>query len=236
MSEQPESAARESDSQLTKLSSPLRPNFLWWFCRAVYRIIIFFWHRFQPEGRENIPESGAALMLVNHQSYLDPMMVGVWMDRPVSFVARDTLFKIPILGSFLRAVYVLPVKRGAVSSATIRESVRRVEHGFILGLFPEGTRSTDGEVHRFKSGFLSILKRTKVPVIPVGVSGTYAAMPKGAIFVRPKKIVVKYGEPIPFEDIANYLEENREKELVDLLRQEVIQCQQKLGNCMIVFA
>jgi len=166
-------------------------------------------------------------MLVNHQSYLDPMMVGVWMDRPVSFVARDTLFKIPILGSFLRAVYVLPVKRGAVSSATIRESVRRVEHGFILGLFPEGTRSTDGEVHRFKSGFLSILKRTKVPVIPVGVSGTYAAMPKGAIFVRPKKIVVKYGEPIPFEDIANYLEENREKELVDLLRQEVIQCQQE---------
>lgn len=193
----------------------------------MYRIFIAVWHRFETEGLENIPETGPAIILVNHQSYLDPLMVGVWMKRPVSFVARDTLFKIPVLGSFLRKVYVLPVKRGAVSSATIRESVRRVEHGFLLGLFPEGTRSADGQVGRFKSGFLSILKRTEVPVIPVGIAGTHAAMPKGALFIRPAKVVLKYGKPIPFEEMSRYIQEDREKELVDWLRQQVLNCHQQ---------
>jgi 1-acyl-sn-glycerol-3-phosphate acyltransferase len=149
-------------------------------------------------GFENLP-AGGALLLVNHQSYLDPLLVGAPMTRPVSFLARDDLFRVPGVGWAIRNTYVLPISREAAGSASIRESIRRIQHGFYVGIFPEGTRSVDGTIGELKPGFLMLARMANAPVIPVGVAGAYRVFPKKAKCVRPGCVRVVYGKPMPPE-------------------------------------
>ena len=188
--------------------------------------LVRLWFRYEAKYIDRVPADGAALLLINHQSHLDPILSAVWLPRPVCYVARDTLYRVPLLGWFLRNAYVIPISRTAPTTATIRAVVNRLENGFLVGVFPEGTRCRDGKLGQFQPGFLSFVRRSKVPIIPVGISGSFEAMPRGAAFVRPKKICVVYGEPIGEEEGAEegLTRHERDQRLLEVARQRVAEC------------
>lgn len=210
----------------TPLPDPRARNAHWrtwqYFCQSIY----CFWLRYRARGMEHLPAEGGALLVINHQSYLDPHMVGLPLRRPVSFLARDNLFRVPVVGWVLRNTYVIPINREAASTSSLREAIRRLEHGFYVGIFPEGTRSETGRVGALKPGFLLLLRRTEVPVIPVGIAGTFEAYPKGAWFPRPGKVRVVYGEPLSREHLLSF-GKDREAELLALVRDRMVECQQE---------
>ncbi|MCA9069677.1 MAG: 1-acyl-sn-glycerol-3-phosphate acyltransferase [Planctomycetaceae bacterium] len=175
---------------------------------------------------EHVPKTGGGLMLINHQSSLDPLLAGVALQRPISYVARDTLFPIPFIGWILRRTYVVPINRKSASSRVIKEMVRRMKHGFLVGMFPEGTRSDDGTIGPFKPGFIAMIRRCEVPIYPVGIAGANEAMPRGALIPRFCRIRVVYGEPFYPEEIQPLLKERREDEVISRVRDRIQACQQ----------
>lgn len=164
------------------------------------------------------------MFLANHQSFLDPLMIGVALTRPVSFLARDNLFRVPIIGWILRNTYVKPISRENTSTATIRDTIQRAEQGFLCGLFPEGTRSTDGEVGEFKPGFIALVRRMDLPIYPVGIAGTNLAMGRKSLLLKPYTVRVVYGPPITADEIAPLKARGREQELVEYVRNRVVAC------------
>jgi 1-acyl-sn-glycerol-3-phosphate acyltransferase len=215
------------------LPSASRLNLLWRALRPPVRFLFALLFRFRAFGENNIPSSGGALFLVNHQSYLDPVILALPMKRPLSMVARKNLYEIPLFGRILKALYGLAIDRDSPGTGIIREMLRRLEHGFLIGIFPEGTRSSGLPVAPVKPGFLSILRRTDVPVIPVGIAGADRALPKGAKFIRPARICITFGEPIPGDVLAPLKVRGREEDLLQLVREriqtEVYQSAERLG-------
>jgi 1-acyl-sn-glycerol-3-phosphate acyltransferase len=203
---------------------PDRPNWVWRFLRFLLRLAIPFWLRYRARGIERIPSSGAALLVINHQSFLDPLLVGAPLRRPISFVARDSLFGVPIVGWILRNMYVIPINRESASAASLRRAADRLKQGFLVGIFPEGTRSPNGRLGPLKPGFLALVRRANVPIIPVGISGSAAALPRNAWFVRPKPCRVVFGEPIPAETVAALSERGNVDALLAEVRQRIERC------------
>jgi 1-acyl-sn-glycerol-3-phosphate acyltransferase len=205
------------------LPDPLRRNWVWFTAQQIAQFFFTIWFRTRALGIENLPPGGA-LLLINHQSFLDPLMVGLPLPRPVSFLARDNLFRIPIVGWILRHTYVIPISRERGGTESLRESIRRMDHGFLVGIFPEGTRSIDGKLQEMKPGFISLVRRAKVPVIPVAVAGAYESLPRNAKFPRRGKIRVVFGQPMNPVRLAELSQPGREAELVEWTRSSIQVC------------
>lgn len=212
------------------LGSPLRRNWVWWTLQVIIRNVFAFWLRYRARGIEHIPEQGGGLVLSNHQSYLDPLLIGLPLHRPVSFLARNTLFPVPVIGWILRHTYVMPLSRDTGGAEGIRETIRRLDEGFLVGLFPEGTRSRDGSLGRLKPGFAALVRRTDLPIYPVGIAGAHRAMGRGSLFLKPYRVCVVFGQPIPAESIAELKQRGREDELVETVRARIAACQQDAEN------
>ena len=179
---------------------------------------------------KHVPPTGGGLFVVNHQSFIDPLISQLGMKRPVSWIARDSLFRIPIVGWILRKTYVMPINRESAGTGSIREAIRRMKHGFIVGIFPEGTRTYDGSVGEFKPGFIALIRRSKLPVYPVGIAGANLAMPRKAWFLRPRRVRVVIGEPFSREELDRLCKRGNEKELITAARDRVIACHQEAEN------
>lgn len=216
----------ESDST-SALGSPQRRNWVWFGFQMPARVLFAVWFRFRCRGLERLPKTGGALLLGNHSSFLDPLMVGVALNRPISFLARDTLFRIPVIGWILRHTYVMPLNRDGGTAAGIREPLRRMEQGFLVGMFPEGTRSIDGKLGPLKPGFAALLRRAALPVYPVGIAGANKALGRHHLFVRPHRICVVYGEPLSAETLSQLSVRGREDELIEYVRTHIAACQEE---------
>lgn len=202
---------------------PIHPNWVWRTIRVVLRNVFAFWMRYRARGFEHLPDGGA-LLVVNHQSFLDPLLVGLPLRRPVSYLARDTLFPVPGVGWVLRNTYVMPIRRDAASTESLREAIRRLDQGFYVGIFPEGTRSRDGAIGPLKPGFVALLRRCQAPLVPVGICGAGEVLPRGAIALRPGRVHVVYGRPIPPDEWAPLTARGREAELLQFTTQRLQQC------------
>jgi 1-acyl-sn-glycerol-3-phosphate acyltransferase len=207
------------------LPNPLARNAHWRVLQVTLQIVFCFWLRYRARGMERLPSEGGALLLVNHQSFLDPLLVGLPLRRPVSFLARDSLFRVPVVGWILRNTYVMPINREAASTSSLREAIRRLNHGFLVGIFPEGTRSENGEVGALKPGFLALMRRSQVPVYPVGIAGAYEALPRGARFLYPGRVRVVFGEAFTAEELVADGPED-EAALLTRIRVRIAACQQ----------
>ena len=152
-------------------------------------------------------------------------MLAVRLNRPVSYVARDSLFRIPGIGWLLRRTYVTPISRDATRAATIRTTLSRLKEGFLVGMFPEGTRSS-GTVKAFRPGFGAVLRRADVPVYPVGIAGADHVLPRGAWFIRPRRIIVVFGPPISIAELAEKRAVMSRDELVEFVRGRVAVAQE----------
>ncbi|MFK7779523.1 MAG: lysophospholipid acyltransferase family protein [Gimesia sp.] len=199
-------------------------NIPWLVFQWILQGFFAVWLRYQSRGKEFLPADEGGLLLSNHQSFLDPILICLPLKRPVSFMARDSLFRIPLLGPFMRYQFVIPISRRAASSKSFRAAIQNIEQHNIVGIFPEGTRTTDGSVQRFKPGLLALLKRTECTIYPVGIAGAVRALPRGAFFLRPRPIRVVYGEPITLKEIKQYLDRDAGKELLELTQQRVTEC------------
>jgi len=147
-------------------------------------------------GREHIPLSGPVLIAPIHRSNVDFAFTLFMSKRKVFFMAKDSLFRVPILAPLIRHLGAFPVRRGAADrdSMTLAEEVLR--RGYALVLFPEGTRQEGREVKTLHDGAMFVAARTGAAVVPVGIGGSDRAMPKGAKLPRPAKIRIVIGAPI----------------------------------------
>jgi 1-acyl-sn-glycerol-3-phosphate acyltransferase len=148
-------------------------------------------------GRENLIEDGPAIVASNHQSYLDPPLIGCVHRKELYYLGRDSLFRNPVFGAILRAVNVVPVDRERGDVGAIKTIIRVIKEGRRAIIFPEGTRSMDGKLQPAKAGLGMVVARTLAPVVPIRIFGSYAALPKtGRLKWCPVSIVV--GRPIRF--------------------------------------
>lgn len=206
-------------------TSPADPHYRNWTWRSLQFVMqnfFTFWLGYRVRGMERLPPGGA-LLLINHQSFLDPLFAAAGLHRPVSYLARDNLFRVPVIGAILRATYVMPIRREAAGTESMRLSIERCQQGYYVGIFPEGTRTHDGSIGKFKPGFLAIARRSGVPVVPIGIAGAFESYPRKVLFPRPGRIRVVYGEPISFATIEAY-DRDRQDELVALIRDRIVAC------------
>lgn len=147
---------------------------------------------------ERVPLTGPVILASNHASVLDPPVIGGGFNRIVNYLARKTLMEIPVFGAILRRLHVVPVDRDGSGGAGLKAILDRLLNGGIILLFPEGTRTTDGNLLPAKSGVgLTVIKST-APVVPVRVRGTFAAFGRHMKIPMPRRVTVVYGEPMEF--------------------------------------
>ncbi|OFX17005.1 MAG: hypothetical protein A2Z18_01725 [Armatimonadetes bacterium RBG_16_58_9] len=169
--------------------------------KALSAAVCRIFGRWKVLGRDNIPTKGGALLCANHVSYIDPPAVGGGCPRPVRFMAKSQLFKVPVLGFLIHRVGAFPVKRGTADRGALRKAVELLESGEIVGMFPEGTRSLDGKLQEPELGAGMIALRADVPVIPVALVDTENLLRPHSFFFRFSRVKVIYGEPVPLSDL-----------------------------------
>jgi 1-acyl-sn-glycerol-3-phosphate acyltransferase len=144
--------------------------------------------------RRHVPRRGGVIIACNHQSYLDPVLVGLGLSRQINYLARRSLFRHWRAFSWLMlSLNAIPVRHDGSDVAAFRESVRRLRAGEVLLVFPEGTRTPDGEVGRLLPGVWNMAHRARVPVVPAVIDGAFEAWPRSARLPRPHRIRVMYG-------------------------------------------
>jgi 1-acyl-sn-glycerol-3-phosphate acyltransferase len=187
-------------------------------------------YRFRRFGAHNIPAEGPCVIVANHQSHMDPPVIGaaIW-NRQLTFVARAGLFKNAFFGWTLRSVNAIPIEEGdRAEIATIKKFIERLKQGEIVIVFPEGTRSTDGSLGEFKAGAALLIKRANCPVVPAAIEGAFDAFPRGQHLptLLGQRVAIAFGEPIdPVELLADGSDAamQRLKDEVESLRQSLAQ-------------
>lgn len=161
-------------------------------CLLFFKILF----RYKIYGRENLPPRGPYIFASNHVSFLDPVAVGLLTHHKVIFMAREDLFDTKILGPLIRNLGVVPLNRDRQDIKAIRQALRSLKENKILGVFPEGRRSPDGELGEPLMGVEVLARKAQVKVVPVYVEGTNLALPLHSRFVRLKKIRAFLGKAI----------------------------------------
>jgi 1-acyl-sn-glycerol-3-phosphate acyltransferase len=169
---------------------------LWYRLVQIVSILVFLVQGgVRATGREHVPRDGGVLLVANHLSFLDVFVLGLLLRRPLNYVARSSLF-FPPLGWLIRSVGAFPIEREGVGKQGLVETLRRLQAGGIVTLFPEGTRSPDGELQPLKPGIAVLVSRARVPVVPVGIAGTFEAWSRHRRWPRPHPMRVHYAPPI----------------------------------------
>jgi 1-acyl-sn-glycerol-3-phosphate acyltransferase len=169
---------------------------LYGFIRALIEIFCRLYFRIEIHGRENIPRTGAFIIAPVHRSYLDTPVSGCMTTRRMRYMGAEKMWTNRALGWFLTAVGGFPVHRGTADREALKAGLTVLERGEPLVMFPEGTRQEGPVVHEMFDGPAYMAARAGVPIIPVGLGGTGAAMPKGSRFIRPVKMAIVIGEPM----------------------------------------
>jgi 1-acyl-sn-glycerol-3-phosphate acyltransferase len=169
------------------------------------RIVLKVFFRLQVTGLENVPRAGPCILVANHASYFDPLVLGsVIRFRPVRFMARSNLFRHGGLGWFLRHSLVVPIHRDRGDVGALRQGVGLLNAGAILGIFPEGTRTADGSLQKAKGGIGFLIARSGAPVVPVYIAGTYRAWPRHRRWPRLEPLSVHIGRQISPDETASF--------------------------------
>ena len=152
--------------------------------------------RGKTKGISNLPKTGGVVVVSNHGSHLDPPILGHALGRPVAFMAKSELFKVPILSFIISACGAYPVKRGAGDREALRTASNRLIEGWATGVFLDGTRQENGRVNNPKAGAALLAARTGCPILPVAIVNSHRAFPKGSVLPRFVSIHLKVGELI----------------------------------------
>jgi 1-acyl-sn-glycerol-3-phosphate acyltransferase len=202
----------------------------WRFFRTAYKLYC----RAEWFNAERVPKTGPVILASNHASIIDPPLVGTGLERGISYLARESLFRFPGVGWVLRNWDAVPVDRDGGGAKGLKMILDRLLGGAGIILFPEGTRTLDGKLQPARSGIgLTVVKST-APVVPVRVFGTFEAYGKDAKFPKPFKIAAKYGKPMYFTELraeAKTCTKARLKEIYQEVADQIMAQIAKLEPC-----
>jgi 1-acyl-sn-glycerol-3-phosphate acyltransferase len=170
--------------------------------RLVVRTVVEKGLQIELSGREHLPREGAAILLSNHSSFLDAIILEALTPRNIWFMAKNSQYKGRFMTWFLGLAKSFPVRRYTVDVQAVRNAIRVVQGGHILGIFPEGERSWDDRFLPFKRGTMRLVLALGVPVIPVGVSGAYGLMPRWTHRVKRVPVHIRCGAPLHIEPVS----------------------------------
>ena len=174
----------------------------WIASRAMFR----FYFGMRVADADRVPLQGPVILASNHASFLDPLLVGAALHRELHYLARETLFQNPMVAAVLRSWNTVPVDRDGGGAAGLRAILDRLLAGAGIILFPEGTRTSDGNLKPARAGIGLAVIKSACPVVPVRVFGTFEAFGRHARFPRPKRVVVRFGAPLMFSDLRTEAE------------------------------
>ena len=185
---------------------------IWFKVRGIFEKIL----KIRVEGIENIPLDRGCILASNHRSNLDPLVLNTISPRPILFMAKQELFKAPVLGWLIKKAGAIPVKRDRRDIGALKRAIELVNEGYCVGIFPEGSRALPGQFRKPQSGVGLLVAKTDADVIPIKIEGTDIVYPVGAKFPIPGKSIihVKVGKPIKinknmdYKEISQYIMEN----------------------------
>lgn len=175
-------------------------NPYYWFGYHFSRLVARVFFRFRILHRERMIQSGPVILAMNHQSYFDPPLGGNASDRAIYYLARRTLLDIPVLGRLLPKLNVIPVDQEGIDRRALKTLIQVVRAGHGALVFPEGSRTLDGQLQPGQPGIGLVIAKTRAPVVPMRIFGAHEALPRGHGRPRLHPITVVVGEPIHFSD------------------------------------
>lgn len=193
--------------------------------RSVLGIGVVVYLRCRWFGGCRMSSDGPVLLVANHQSNLDPVLIGVGCRRRLSFVAKRPLFR-GIFGWSIRLLDAIPLDQEGSSLSGIKEALRRLKQGGAVLIFPEGTRTNDGRIAPIQPGFCGLVRRSEATILPIGIDGAYQAWPRSRLFPRPNRVVVQFGEPISY-NLAQRLDNDA---LVRLVEDQITHCHHRAAS------
>jgi 1-acyl-sn-glycerol-3-phosphate acyltransferase len=195
-------AAMKDGDDTTLPQARTRRSLPWRVLQVIARVLTTLLFDLKVSGRRHVPPRGGALIVSNHQSYLDPVLLAVRLDRPLNYAGKSELFKSRFGAWLLRRLFnAFPVRQRSADVAAVKETIARLREGHLLNLYPEGTRTTDGEIGPMQRGVGLVVRRTGVPVIPAVIVGSFQAWPVGRTCFRARPIRVAYGPAMPLADL-----------------------------------
>jgi len=184
---------------------------MFWISRFILNLFAKVYLRGKAYGKENLPKEGAYIAVINHSSNMDVVAMALVATRKGHTMAKDSLFRVPVLKWWLKSVGMFPVVRDAADHKAFSYAVNLLKEGKILFIAPEGTRKKEnGQRRRPRTGFVRMAQMADCPVVPIAMSGTDKVLPPGAWFPRTVKIKVKVGKPVRLEKIP-FNKDNKEK-------------------------
>ena len=174
---------------------------------SIFKVFMFF----KANGKENIPSEGAFLLCANHRAYKDPILLAIGCRRKLTFMAKDELFKKPVLGWLIKSLGAFPIKRGKGDAAAVMATLKIMKKGEATVIFPEGTRMKDGERKQINSGIVRLALQSNVPIVPAYLTWNS----------------VTYGKPISYE---KYADDVHETEIMQNLADELMDTIYSLGD------
>jgi len=175
-------------------------SLVYWPMRWVLKAAILVCFRLRRLGREHIPEGGV-ILASNHRSFLDPFAIGCCLGRPIYFVAKQELFKNPLLGWVLNCLGAFPIKRGAADEESVATSLALLERGEAVVIFPEGTRIRTGSLAPPKRGVGRLALQSGSPVVPIAVTNSERA--RRGWRIKPVKVHIRFGPPVTFPRVED---------------------------------
>ncbi len=202
----------------------------WMGFRMLFRLY-FRWRVLNPE---RVPLDGPVILGANHASFLDPFLIGSGVKRDINYLARENLFRFPVLGWCLHQWQTVPVDRDGGGAKGLKAILDRLLKGGAIILFPEGTRTSDGRLQPGRSGIGLTVIKSKAPVVPVRVFGTFEAYNRHMRLPRPRRVTVKYGRPLLFEALraeAETCSKQRLKEIYQQVSDDLMAAIARLEPC-----
>lgn len=195
---------------------------LWYrIWRGIFQVSFVGAWKVEVFNRHYEPAEGAALYLCNHQSYLDPPLMGMALRRPMNYMARDSLFRAPVFKQLMASWNAFPVRRASADTRALKEGLRRLRRGEQLVVFPESTRTRDGRIGPFLPGAALLARRAADWIVPVLIDGAFECWPRTQRLPRPGRIVVVYGRPMSRAEVGGL----EAKQFIDLVRRRIIALQ-----------
>jgi 1-acyl-sn-glycerol-3-phosphate acyltransferase len=193
------------------------------FCRFCCQWFCTLYFKPRAYGTKHVPTRGGVLLVANHQSFMDPALATIAIQREADFMARDSLFAHPGFGKLIKYLNAFPVRRQTADLNAVKEALRRLKQGRLLLLFPEGTRTEDGRIQPFLPGLGAIARKARVPIVPTLIDGVHAAWPRDRVLPSPGNVIVEYDRPITPEAYADLSVE----QLMETVRGRIIALQRK---------
>lgn len=170
----------------------------YWFVKGVFYPFVRLYLGLSREGLEHLPRRGAVLVVCNHASYMDPILLGSAAPRPLHFMVLRWMYDLMLIRWFYWGMGTIPVRGQGQDSRGVKRALRILARGDAVAIFPEGTRSADGRINRARPGAAMIAALSGAPVVPAYIDGARDSLPVGGRFPRPARVHVRFGPPLLF--------------------------------------